>query len=368
MRGLLGRHVSRSARAGLPAASPTRSRLRRSLLRRSRQSPFIPEWAIADRVDCRRMDALASPTDAPPCSSRRHSCSRALACAVGLYAGDGPALSVRCAADADRVCVAARAGRSSSCPREPIVARSRRMRARSRSRSRRRTSDRIAHPVFFAVGKQVIAEVDSLSRGEPVYVAARSFPLWVFYTTDWRAPDVARLRGRRRSRGAGGTRAQQRSVARPRARGGSASACSRAVSRAAGDRGHAHGSTVSHVDSIARSVAHAGRTRAPARSPTPGGPSSRWSNGGRGAHSRCGCSGRTCSRSTVRSRRSWRSCSVAACGSSWSVVRGARWRTTWSFPASRSRHCTRGSRRVETLVDENSRAKLSRVDHRFSPD
>jgi 4-amino-4-deoxy-L-arabinose transferase-like glycosyltransferase len=52
---------------------------------------------------------------------------------------------------------------------------------------------RIAHPVFFAVGKQVVADVDTMSRGEPVYVAARSFPLWVFYTTDWRSPDAARL-------------------------------------------------------------------------------------------------------------------------------------------------------------------------------
>jgi hypothetical protein len=53
--------------------------------------------------------------------------------------------------------------------------------------------DRIAHPVYFAVGKQIIADVDSMSRGEPVYVAARWFPLWVYYTTDWRAPDMGRL-------------------------------------------------------------------------------------------------------------------------------------------------------------------------------
>jgi hypothetical protein len=52
---------------------------------------------------------------------------------------------------------------------------------------------RVAEPVFYAVGKQVIADVDSLAQAEPVYVAARSFPLWVYYTTDWRAPDVARL-------------------------------------------------------------------------------------------------------------------------------------------------------------------------------
>jgi hypothetical protein len=54
---------------------------------------------------------------------------------------------------------------------------------------------RIAHPVFYAVGKQVITQVDAMSRDrEPVYIAARSFPLWVFYTTDWNAPDAERLR------------------------------------------------------------------------------------------------------------------------------------------------------------------------------
>jgi hypothetical protein len=54
---------------------------------------------------------------------------------------------------------------------------------------------RIAHPVFYAVGKEVIAQVDAMSnKREPVYIAARSFPLWVFYTTDWNAPDEGRLR------------------------------------------------------------------------------------------------------------------------------------------------------------------------------
>ena len=53
---------------------------------------------------------------------------------------------------------------------------------------------RISHPVFYAVGKDVIAQVDALSyEREPVYIAARTFPLWVFYTTDWTAPDEARL-------------------------------------------------------------------------------------------------------------------------------------------------------------------------------
>jgi len=63
---------------------------------------------------------------------------------------------------------------------------------------------RITHPVYYAVGKQVIADVDAMSRGEPIYVAARSFPLWVFYTTDWRAPDEGRLRWAASIAGAGG--------------------------------------------------------------------------------------------------------------------------------------------------------------------
>jgi len=54
--------------------------------------------------------------------------------------------------------------------------------------------NRIAHPVFYAAGKQVIADVDSMARGDPVYVAARSFPLWIYYTTDWTRPDLERLR------------------------------------------------------------------------------------------------------------------------------------------------------------------------------
>jgi hypothetical protein len=77
---------------------------------------------------------------------------------------------------------------------------------------------RIAHPVFYAVGKQVIADVDSMSRGEPVYIAARSFPLWVFYTTDWRAPDAERLRWAASIAGAGGpahNNAPSRGRARP---------------------------------------------------------------------------------------------------------------------------------------------------------
>lgn len=64
---------------------------------------------------------------------------------------------------------------------------------------------RIAHPVFYAVGKQVIAQVDAISNNrEPVYIAARSFPLWIFYTTDWTAPDDERLRWAARIARAGG--------------------------------------------------------------------------------------------------------------------------------------------------------------------
>jgi hypothetical protein len=53
---------------------------------------------------------------------------------------------------------------------------------------------RIRQPVFYAVGKQIIADIDSMSKGDAVYVAARSFPLWIYYTTDWTAPDVDRLK------------------------------------------------------------------------------------------------------------------------------------------------------------------------------
>jgi hypothetical protein len=62
---------------------------------------------------------------------------------------------------------------------------------------------RVANPVFYGVGKQVVADVDSMSRGEPVYIAARSFPVWMFYTTDWRAPDEGRLRWAASIAGAG---------------------------------------------------------------------------------------------------------------------------------------------------------------------
>jgi hypothetical protein len=53
---------------------------------------------------------------------------------------------------------------------------------------------RVRQPVFYAVGKQIIADIDAMSKGDAVYVAARSFPLWVYYTTDWSAPDVERLK------------------------------------------------------------------------------------------------------------------------------------------------------------------------------
>jgi len=53
---------------------------------------------------------------------------------------------------------------------------------------------RAKQPVFYAVGKQIIADIDSMSKGDAVYVAARSFPLWVYYTTDWAVPDTNRLK------------------------------------------------------------------------------------------------------------------------------------------------------------------------------
>jgi len=63
---------------------------------------------------------------------------------------------------------------------------------------------RIANPVFYGVGKQVVADVDSMSRGEAIYIAARSFPLWIYYTTDWSQPDTERLRWAASIAGAGG--------------------------------------------------------------------------------------------------------------------------------------------------------------------
>lgn len=62
---------------------------------------------------------------------------------------------------------------------------------------------RVANPVFYGVGKQIVADVDSMSHGEPVYIAARSFPLWLYYTTDWRTPDIDRLRWAARVAGDG---------------------------------------------------------------------------------------------------------------------------------------------------------------------
>ena len=62
---------------------------------------------------------------------------------------------------------------------------------------------RIAKPVFYAVSAQIVADVDSMARGEPVYIAARSFPLWIFYTTNWRRPDAERLRWAASIAGAG---------------------------------------------------------------------------------------------------------------------------------------------------------------------
>ncbi|HEY7634510.1 MAG TPA: glycosyltransferase family 39 protein [Gemmatimonadales bacterium] len=41
--------------------------------------------------------------------------------------------------------------------------------------------------------RSLAAQVEGRSAGEPVYVYHRATPAWVFYTTDWRAPDTARL-------------------------------------------------------------------------------------------------------------------------------------------------------------------------------
>ena len=39
---------------------------------------------------------------------------------------------------------------------------------------------------------------------QAIYVAARSFPLWVYYTTDWSNPDTERLEWAASIAGAGG--------------------------------------------------------------------------------------------------------------------------------------------------------------------
>src|SRR5207249_1781877 len=52
----------------------------------------------------------------------------------------------------------------------------------------------VAHPTAFENVRPLVREFERQSAvGEPIYVFAASLPAWVFYTTDWTAPDTARL-------------------------------------------------------------------------------------------------------------------------------------------------------------------------------
>ena len=42
--------------------------------------------------------------------------------------------------------------------------------------------------------RQLVHDFERTSSNEPVYVFARGVPAWIFYSTDWGAPDLARLR------------------------------------------------------------------------------------------------------------------------------------------------------------------------------
>jgi hypothetical protein len=55
--------------------------------------------------------------------------------------------------------------------------------------------DRIALPQLPEAARPVIDEFNRLHRGnEPVYIFGHGVPAWLFYTTDWTAPDTLRLR------------------------------------------------------------------------------------------------------------------------------------------------------------------------------
>jgi hypothetical protein len=55
--------------------------------------------------------------------------------------------------------------------------------------------DFVAHPPMTSGdSRAVIGQTEQRNHGEPVYLYAEGVPLWIFYTTDWRAPDRARLR------------------------------------------------------------------------------------------------------------------------------------------------------------------------------
>jgi hypothetical protein len=53
----------------------------------------------------------------------------------------------------------------------------------------------VAHPPMTSGdSRDVISRAEQGNHGEPVYLYAEGVPLWMFYTTDWRVPDKARLR------------------------------------------------------------------------------------------------------------------------------------------------------------------------------
>ncbi len=62
-------------------------------------------------------------------------------------------------------------------------------------------------PTVLEEGRESIREVQRLAGAEPVYIFAPGLPAWVFYTTDWRDPDRARLDRLARLASAGGAAA-----------------------------------------------------------------------------------------------------------------------------------------------------------------
>jgi hypothetical protein len=66
------------------------------------------------------------------------------------------------------------------------------------------------HPRRYEDTRDVIADYLRRRSPDPVYVYAGGVPSWVFYTTDWRAPDRARLRWMARVAGPLGTAFENR--------------------------------------------------------------------------------------------------------------------------------------------------------------
>ena len=58
--------------------------------------------------------------------------------------------------------------------------------------------------------RAIVRLYEAEGDGEPVYVSARGLPIWTFYTTDWSAPDLGRLRFLERVAGPGGPAFQNR--------------------------------------------------------------------------------------------------------------------------------------------------------------